>query len=104
MHFARVLAGFPLQANHRRDVRHRVQDVADGAVRAEHGRVHRAPVALLEAAAVRFGPADGVLLRGHHVGPPVQEDAVQRRPQVGDPRRGRVAGVVRERFEERTAE
>jgi hypothetical protein len=96
-----LLAPELLQADELGHVLDAVDDVRDPPVGADDGRVHRAPVALLEAA---VGPPDVVLLHRHRVGDTVREDPVDRGLQVPDAARVRVPRVVREDLEQGTAE
>jgi hypothetical protein len=61
-------------------------------------------VALLEAAAFRFGPPDIVFLDGHRVRNPILQHALKRSPQVGNPRCRRVVRVVGKDLEELSPE
>jgi hypothetical protein len=69
-----------------------MDDVRGAPVAADHGVVHGAPVALLEAASVGRAAAHVVLLHGHRVGSLLGEDPAERRAQVRD---ARGLGVVR---------
>jgi len=80
-----------------------MDDVPEPFVVVQHGRVPRAPVPLLEAAAALLRPADVVLLHGHRVGNAALAHALERRAQVADPGRLVVVRVVREHVEDAAA-
>jgi hypothetical protein len=91
----------PLQLDELGDVLDAMDEVPDRAVRAEHGRVHGAPVSHFDAATLRFGARDVVLLDGHRVWGSRGEHARERRPQCRDrARRGAVDGVVGKHVEQ----
>jgi hypothetical protein len=77
-----------------------VDDVPDAAQVVQDGRVHRAPVAHLEPAALGIRPPDVVLLHGHRVGPAGLAHPLERRAQVADAGRRRIVGVVGEDVED----
>jgi hypothetical protein len=99
-----LLAPLALQPNEFGDVLHAVDDVDNLIVRPEHGRVHGAPVPLLELAPLRFRLSNVVLLNGHGVGPLSREHPVERVAKVLGARCVRIVGVVRKDIEEMPAE
>jgi hypothetical protein len=86
------------------DVFDAMDDVEELAVGIEHGRVHRAPVALLETAALRRGAGNVVLLHRHRVDGAFAHDTQQRRPEVADARGARIVRVVGKDVEDAAAE
>jgi hypothetical protein len=77
-----------------------VNDPDDFAGRIEHRRVDRAPVFLLESAALRLRPADVVFLYRHRVRPALAQRAFQRCAQVRHARCRRIVRIVGEDVED----
>ncbi len=99
-----ALAAGLLEAHKLGDVLNPMNDKVHSAVGAEYRRILWAPVPFFESAAFRFGPANIVLLDGHGVGPAEFEHANERCPQVIHAGCLRIVGIIREDFENATAQ
>ncbi|MGX1362138.1 hypothetical protein AB7M46_007195 [Bradyrhizobium elkanii] len=89
-----------LQLNEAGDVFDPMDDVAELPVRPQHRRIARAPVAFLEAAALRLGLADIVFLHRHGVGAAELDHALERGAQVPHAVGGRIVRIVGKHLEQ----